>query len=68
MGWPELQSASAPTDTDRDGMPDQWEKKHGLDPADSSDAIEYSLSENYTNIEVYLNHLANQQTTQNNEE
>lgn len=26
-GWPELQSAAAPPDSDNDGMPDGWEKK-----------------------------------------
>lgn len=59
-GWPELKSAPAPADTDRDGMPDHWEKDHGLDASDSSDAAEYRLSENYTNIEVYLNNLVKQ--------
>ncbi|MCW9706587.1 pectate lyase family protein [Fodinibius salsisoli] len=58
-GWPELKSTTAPTDTDRDGMPDQWEKNHDLDPAKDTDAAAYTLSEHYTNIEVYLNHLVN---------
>jgi pectate lyase len=58
-GWPELESTSAPTDTDRDGMPDQWEEKHDLDPAKDADAAVYTISEHYTNLEVYLNHLVN---------
>ncbi|NII27284.1 pectate lyase [Pseudoflavitalea sp. X16] len=56
--WPALQSAPAPGDTDKDGMPDQWEKAHQLDPADNSDASLYTLHKQYTNIEIYLNELA----------
>ena len=46
-------------DTDKDGIPDEWEKANGLDPNDASDAITYSLDEKgyYTNIEVYANSL-----------
>lgn len=29
-GYPELGSLAAPTDTDRDGMPDAWEKENGI--------------------------------------
>ena len=36
-GWPEY-NGSAPADADRDGMPDDWETRHGLDPQDRSDA------------------------------
>ncbi len=56
-GWPELRAKKAPKDTDQDGMPDSWEKKHQLNPKDGSDAAAFSLSETYTNIEVYLNEL-----------
>jgi hypothetical protein len=38
-------------------MPDEWEKKNGLNPADASDAAQFKLSKAYTNIEVYLNSL-----------
>ena len=46
-------------DTDKDGIPDEWEKANGLDPNDASDAITYSLDKKgyYTNIEVYANSL-----------
>lgn len=46
-------------DTDKDGMPDEWEKANGLNPNDASDALTYSLDEKgyYTNIEVYANSL-----------
>jgi pectate lyase len=55
--WPALKSTIAPADTDKDGMPNDWEKKNGLDPNDPSDAASYKLSKWYTNIEVYLNSL-----------
>jgi pectate lyase len=54
-GWPEYKSAPAPTDSDRDGMPDQWEKKYSLNPNDASDANGDSDKDGYTNIEEYLN-------------
>lgn len=55
--WPALRSLPAPTDTDKDGMPDEWEKKNGLNPADASDASANRLHVHYTNIEVYINGL-----------
>ena len=56
-GWPVLQAGKALKDTDGDGMPDDWESKHGLNPKSTSDASAYTLNEDYTNIEVYLNSL-----------
>ena len=56
-GWPELTSLAAPIDSDGDGMPDDWEQQHGLDPNDSADATGKTLDENYDNVEVYLNSL-----------
>lgn len=55
--WPALKSLPAPADNDKDGMPDDWEKKSGLNPADASDALKLSLHKFYTNIEMYLNSL-----------
>jgi hypothetical protein len=55
-GWPELRSAPAPIDTDRDGMPDAWEQAHGLNPADPADGNRLN-PDGYTNIEKYLNSL-----------
>lgn len=55
--WPALKSLPASADVDKDGMPDDWEKKNGLNPADAADAANYKLSKGYTNIEVYLNSL-----------
>lgn len=46
-------------DADHDGMPDEWETKHGLDPADPEDRNDTHLSKvGYTNLEIYLNELA----------
>lgn len=58
-GWPEYKSEPAPSDSDGDGMPDEWEKKNNLNPNDPSDGAQYGLSKEYTNLEVYLNSLVN---------
>ena len=56
-GWPELQSADKPTDTDYDGIPDEWETTFGLSPNDPLDARAITLVTGFTNIEVYMRHL-----------
>jgi|SRR6218665_578892 len=55
--WPSLRSAAAPADEDQDGIPDEWEKKHGLNPANAADASAFTIDKLYTNIEVYINSL-----------
>lgn len=52
-------SRPAGFDTDKDGIPDEWEKANGLNPNDASDALTCSLDKKgyYTNIEVYANSL-----------
>ena len=57
-GWPELKTRPAPADADADGMPDAWEKSHGLDPANAADANQIPASSDWTNLELYLEHLA----------
>ncbi|WP_197526981.1 pectate lyase family protein [Pirellulimonas nuda] len=53
-GYPEY--AGTPyTDTDSDGMPDDWELSNGLDPRDGSDASGDLNADGYTNIEEFLN-------------
>ncbi len=42
-------------DSDKDGMPDKWEKAHGLNPNDPSDANGDMNGDGYTNIEKYIN-------------
>ena len=54
-GWPTLYSLPAPVDTDHDGMPDAWEIFMGLNPANAADRNYYTLHPEYTNLEVYLN-------------
>lgn len=56
-GWPELVSAKAPLDTDKDGMPDAWEIAKGLNARNAQDASLNNLHEYYTNIEVYINEI-----------
>ncbi|MFV0365709.1 MAG: pectate lyase [Mangrovibacterium sp.] len=53
-GYPEY-TGKPYIDTDGDGMPDKWEKKHGLNPNDASDATGDINGDGYTNIEKYIN-------------
>ncbi|HYP52526.1 MAG TPA: hypothetical protein VEQ42_03240, partial [Pyrinomonadaceae bacterium] len=55
-GFPTLNPAPAPADTDGDGIPDEWESSHGLNPADASDG-RAATANGYTNLELYLNNL-----------
>ncbi len=58
-GWPDLASGEAKTDTDGDGMPDEWETLYGLDPNNAADRNYYNLDSKryYTNLEVYAHSL-----------
>jgi hypothetical protein len=56
-GYPNY-SGTAYKDSDNDGMPDDYEKKNGLNPNDARDAGQYDKKKSgYTNIELYLNSL-----------
>jgi len=63
-----LKPTQPPKDGDGDGMPDQWEKQHGLDPrnpADASQTVPLAASKadrhaTYTFVEFYINELADQ--------
>lgn len=55
--WPEYKQAAPLKDSDGDGMSDEWELAHQLNPSDASDGVKYNLSPNYTNLEVFLNSL-----------
>jgi pectate lyase len=55
-GYPEYKGTPY-QDTDGDGLPDDWEKKHGLNPKDTSDATTDANGDGYTNIEDFINGL-----------
>jgi len=55
-GWPEYRSGKLPLDTDNDGMPDDWERKSGLNPELADDKGDAD-GDGYTNLEEYLNGL-----------
>ncbi len=62
VGGPgQLRGGPAPKDTDGDGIPDDWELSHNLDPTRYSDRNTLDKS-GYTMVEVYLNSLADQTT------
>jgi hypothetical protein len=52
-----IAGGTSPTDNDQDGIPDDWELSHGLNPKLSADGSEMSGTTGYTNVEVYLNSL-----------
>lgn len=54
--WPDLAQTTPWTDSDRDGMPDDYETAHGLNAQDASDGNAVN-AEGYTQLEVYLNSL-----------
>jgi hypothetical protein len=58
-GQPAVTQVTRPAgfDTDGDGMPDAWETAHGLNPNSASDGSGDS-GDGYTNVEKYLNELA----------
>jgi pectate lyase len=59
-GQPTIAATSRPAnfDNDRDGMADEWESAHGLNPASESDAAADADGDGYDNLDDYLNDLA----------
>ena len=53
-GYPMTGGAVPVADGDHDGMPDAWERSHGLDPDDPADRLGDLDGDGYTNIEEYL--------------
>ena len=58
---PTLNSGTPPTDTDADGMPDDWETSQNLDPNNPDDGSLDPDGDGYTNVEEYLNSLAGEE-------
>ena len=56
-----LASGTAPTDTDKDGIPDSWEDQMGLNKNNAADAITKDPS-GYLYIEKYINSLVEKST------
>jgi pectate lyase len=57
--WPNYQGGLYPLDMDNDGIPNEWETAHGIDPSFAGDASSYILRapSGYTWIEEYVNSL-----------
>jgi hypothetical protein len=58
-GWPNYATGDLPKDGDGDGdgIPDDWESKHGLNRDDPADATRLGF-DGYTNLEWYANSIA----------
>jgi hypothetical protein len=56
-GYGTIAGGTAPVDTDRDGMPDSWEVRYGLNPNNASDATGDFDHTGYTNVEKYIDGL-----------
>ena len=58
-GWEDYPEIHRPADwdTDRDGMPNHWEIKNGLDPDKADDGSQDPDGDGFTNLENYLNSL-----------
>ncbi len=57
-GWPELAPGAPWKDSDGDGMPDDWERQRRLDPANAADGNADRDRDGYTELEEWLNMLA----------
>ncbi len=57
-GHPKLAGGAHPKDSDNDGIPDEWETTHGLNPQDAADGNKDRDGDGYTNLEEYLHSLS----------
>ena len=53
-GYPDYKGTPY-ADTDADGLPDDWEKKNGLNPKEANDPSADANGDGYTNIEDFIN-------------
>jgi hypothetical protein len=54
-GWAAIAGGAGYTDTDRDGMANDWEGIKGLNPNDASDGTTDKDGDGYTNLEEFIN-------------
>ena len=52
-GWGDLNLGVSLIDVDHDGMPDDWERDHGSDPARADHNVDTN-GDGYSNLENYL--------------
>jgi pectate lyase len=57
-GWPQLAAGVPYSDSDGDGIEDEWESRHGLDAAKPIDGTADSDGDGWTNFEEFLHELA----------
>ena len=55
--YPAFMTQAPAADSDNDGMPDAWESANGTNPSTADDSLN-TVNSKYTNIEVYINELA----------
>ncbi len=54
-GWPASDSGTLAPDSDKDGMPDVWEERYGLNSNNSGDGGQDPDGDGYTNFDEYVN-------------
>lgn len=61
-GFPPVSEEKSATDSDGDGIPDTWERKHHLDPHNPADAQKIDPRTHYSYLELYINGLVRHPT------
>ena len=56
-GYPTFDRGVPPVDSDGDGIPDDWERRAGLNPSNPADGNAVRDGDGYTNLEHYLHSL-----------